>query len=75
MHSRKAAATRLGSQVDLQTLALLHHYCWSSEGGCRIGVDHSVSDTGSFKVYDQRADVDAVRDGADRTVCLFLVYS
>ncbi len=74
MHSRKAAATRLGSLVDLQTLTLLHHY-WSSEGGCRISIDHFVSDTGSFKVYDQRADVGAVRDGADRTVCLFLVHS
>ncbi len=42
--------------LDHWSIALLHHYCWSSEGGRRIGVDHSVGDTGSFKVYDQRAD-------------------
>ncbi|SJL12435.1 uncharacterized protein ARMOST_15862 [Armillaria ostoyae] len=35
----------------------------------RIGLGHSVTDTGSFKVYDQRVGVDAITDGADRAHC------
>ncbi|KAK0185571.1 hypothetical protein F5146DRAFT_1005552 [Armillaria mellea] len=65
------------NSINSSNAPCLDHYClssgslpftntgWSSEGGHCIGVDHSVSDTGSFKVHDWRVSVDAIKDGAE----------